>query len=313
MAIVAVDLGGTLVRTALVTGDGAVTARVEAPTPAEPAGLTSLLAEHARRLAGVAGSSGQSLVAAGISATGPVDTHAGLLLDPPNLPVALHGFDLCSPIASTLGVPTFVDRDTNAAARAEGQWGAGQGARDWIYITVSTGIGSTIIAGGRTLTGRDGAAGEFGHVPVVDDGSPCGCGETGHLEAVASGWGLARRAAAATGRPMTARDLDAAAANGDALADELMASARIAFGRAVVGLVNLVNPTRVVLGGSIALRARISWVEAVDSAIARSALRPARENVRVVPASLGDDAGLLGSSLLVLERLADGPGSLKTP
>ena len=130
----------------------------------------------------------------GISSPGPVDPRAGAVVEPPNLGPDFRDVPLADDVEAALGLPTFLDRDTNVAALGEAAYGAGRGQYDFIYVTVSTGVGGSIVTDGRLFHGPDGMAGELGHVPVELDGPICGCGGRGHLEAVASGTALARDA-----------------------------------------------------------------------------------------------------------------------
>ena len=115
----------------------------------------------------------------GISSPGPVDPRAGAVVEPPNLGPDFRDVPLADDVEAALGLPTFLDRDTNVAALGEAAYGAGRGQYDFIYVTVSTGIGGSIVTDGRLFHGPDGMAGELGHVPVELDGPLCGCGGRG--------------------------------------------------------------------------------------------------------------------------------------
>lgn len=141
-----------------------------------------------------------ALAGVGISAPGPVDPRAGVILDSPNLGRTFHNTPLGTLVADALELPTFLDRDTQVAALAEGRLGAAAGCDDLLCLTVSTGIGGAIVTGGHLVRGPDGTAGELGHLMVDRDGPLCGCGVAGHLEAIASGSGIARAARSAAER-----------------------------------------------------------------------------------------------------------------
>ncbi len=123
---------------------------------------------------------GTSSRASASQAPGPVDPHAGIVVAPPNLGPDFRNVPLADEVESALGLPTFLDRDTNVAALGEAAFGAGRGEPDFIYLTVSTGVGGSIVTDGRLFHGPDGLAGELGHVPVDLDGPRCGCGGYGH-------------------------------------------------------------------------------------------------------------------------------------
>lgn len=267
-----------------------------------------------------------SPAALGISSPGPVDPLTGVVLEPPNLGPGFRDIALADRLGSALGLPAVLDRDTNVAALAEGTFGAARDCADYLYLTVSTGIGGSIVSGDRILYGPDGFAGELGHVPVSLDGPRCGCGGVGHLEAVASGTALARdaRAAAtpaAAGSPaaspflaarataaggperLTARDVGDGEAAADPICVTLMARARRAIATACVGYVNALNPHLIVVGGSIAEAQGDRLLDEIRAAIETEAFRVLAERVTVVPAGLGADVSLIGAVPLVARRL----------
>jgi glucokinase len=203
-----------------------------------------------------------------------------------------------------------VGLDTHLALLGELDQGALRGSRDALYVTVSTGVGGAMLAGGRLVVGAEGLAGEVGHLPVMAGGPRCGCGGRGHLEAVASGpaiaaageaaarsgrsGDLARRMAAAPDGHLSGRDVAEAARAGDAVASAILARARAAVARALVGLMDLLNPERVVLGGGVILADPPSWFGAARRSPDRTGLVVHAARVELVLPELGDDAGLVG-------------------
>jgi glucokinase len=255
------------------------------------------------------------VAAVGISCVGPVDPWRGLVLDPPNVP-ALHGSPLADELEARLGLPAYLERDTNVAALAEHWMGAARGCGDFLYVTVSTGLGGAIFRDGGLLLGPDGTAGELGHgTLVLEDGPLCGCGGLGHLEGISSGSGLARQAedlvaAGASGflaeraarAPLTGRDVAEGEQAGDAACSGLMERARRAFAIACVGWVNSFNPDRIVVGGTLAERQGERWLGPARGAVESSAFAVPARRVRIVPAELGEDVGLVGARPLVFAR-----------
>jgi glucokinase len=254
----------------------------------------------------------------GISAPGPLDPGTGTLIEPPNIGPGFRDVAFAAPIAAALGLPAMLDRDTNVAALAEGAFGAARGVRHFLYLTVSTGIGGAIMADGELFGGADGLAGEIGHMPVLLDGPPCGCGGAGHLEATSSGSGIARQARvlAASGlapgiaafaatleiREIEAQDVARLEEAGDGHASAIMTGARRAFAAAMVGLVDIFNPELIVVGGGLAAAQGDRLLGPAREEVARVAFRVQRERVRIVPAALGDDVGLVGAHRLVALR-----------
>jgi glucokinase len=320
--VLALDLGGTQIRAAVIQPDGARLARAAAPTPSAqgPNAVVSRCIEilgEAR--AGAPPALVAQLAGIGISSPGPVDPHRGVVSEPPNLGPAFREIPLAADVERAFGLPTFLDRDTNVAALGERAFGAGRGHDDFIYLTISTGIGGGVVAGGRLFHGPDGFAGELGHVPVDADGPVCGCGGRGHLEAVASGTALARdaRAAAAdgsspflaaraaTGTDLSARDVAEGEAAGDAACVTMLAGARRAIAIACVGFVNAFNPHRIIIGGSIAEAQQDRLLGLVRETIRDEAFPVLARRVDVVGPVLGQDVSLAGAFPLVHGRLHD--------
>jgi len=326
-AVLALDLGGSRIRAAVVTGDGRILARSEGRTPGAegPPAVVAACIGHLRAAGdlALAKTSGAdrgrpTIVGAGLCAPGPLDARAGVLVEPPNFGPGFTDIPLAGPIAAALDLPVALERDTHVAALAELTFGAARGARNFLYLTVSTGLGGAIVIDGRLYGGPDGMAGELGHQVVDLDGPLCGCGGRGHLEALCSGTALARRGteaaregaspalaallAARGDAGLEGRDVADAAAAGDPAAGAIVARAVRAFAAAAVGLVNVFNPELIVVGGSMAAGMGDGLLGPAREAVASTAFRIPRERVRIVPAALGDDVGLLGAAPLVASR-----------
>lgn len=267
------------------------------------------LADSARACARDAGLPLHEVVAVGCAAPGPLDHRTGLVHQAPNL-VGFVEFPLAARLSDALdGLTVFVDRDTAMAAIAEGAIGAARGARDFVYVTVSTGLGGTIVSGGRMLRGATNTAGEIGHWPVAfqldssrdasADLPRCGCGSFGCAESFAAG----RNMADAYGVADTA-EVFAAAARGDGRAATIVTRAERALANLAVGLVNVLNPALIVVGGSIAENQPAHVLGPMRRAIAERAFRAPAAAVSVVPAALGGDVGMLGAVFAARERLS---------
>jgi glucokinase len=318
--VLALDLGASRLRAAVVGPDGRILARAEAPSATER-GPSAVLDTAEELLAQVAREARAGApLGIGISAIGPVDPWSGVIVDPPNAHPSFRDVPIAPEMAQRFSLPAFLDRDTNVALLGELAFGAARGATDAIYLTVSTGIGGAILAGGGLLRGPDGTAGELGHLLVELDGPPCGCGARGHLEAIASGSGIARaaREAIVAGRsPMlaavaeragldrvSAADVTAAEDAGDEAAAAIMDHARRAFAAAMVVIADVFDPALVIVGGSVARAQGERWLGPAREAVRGTAYRAPARRVAVVPAALGDDVGLVGCLPLVRERLA---------
>lgn len=265
----------------------------------------------------------------GVSSPGPVDPRTGVVVEPPNLGPQFRDVPLAPVLGDALGLPAFLDRDTNVAALGEHAFGAAQGEDDFIYLTVSTGVGGAIVSGGELFHGPDGLAGELGHVPVTLDGPRCGCGGIGHVESYASGAGLAKlaravvesdgspflaeRAGANGAESLSAIDVAAGEKAGDPACVGLMTQARRAVAVACVGYVNAFNPHRIVIGGAIAEAEGERLLGQVRETIRTEAFKAVARHVTVVSAGLGGDVSLAGAHPLVMSRLGAAPPRSTTP
>jgi glucokinase len=320
--ILAIDLGGTRIRAAHLSPDLVVASRLAVDTNDEE-GVDAVV----QRICSLAGDVKATAhhaglpdpVGIGISSPGPLDPWQGVVVAPPNL-AGWHDVPLSERVEAAIGLPTFLERDTNVAIMAEWRHGAARGTTDAIYVTVSTGIGGGIVVDGRPLIGKDGTAGEVGHITVDIDGPICGDGSPGHAEAIGSGTALARdgRGLLQSGaspqlaqvfRSSGAAELGAdhvaqAADRGDAACQALLDRAWVAIGAMCASLVNVLNPEVIVLGGSIAAH-RPEIFEVVRREVERRAFAAPARRVRVLPAEHGDDVSLIGLLPIVNERLHD--------
>ncbi len=319
--VLAVDLGGTQIRAALITPDLQVHARQSVATDDEE-GVEAVLRRIVALVAAVRRETEAAGLAApagvGISSPGPLDPWRGIVLVPPNLS-GWRNVPIVERVADATALPVYLERDTNVAIMAEWRYGAAVGARNAVYITVSTGIGGGIIIDGRPLQGPDGTAGEVGHTTVELDGPRCGCGGIGHVEAIASGTALAREARAllsaahedsplarlaASGEEVDAELVARAAAQGDSAASALMERAFTAVGALCASLVNLLDTEVIVIGGSIAEHhPRI--LDVARRELERRAFPILLDGVRIEPAALGGDVSLIGALPIVNDRIGD--------
>jgi glucokinase len=257
----------------------------------------------------------------GISSPGPLDPWAGVVTHAPNLGSEFRGRPLAGEVARSLGLPAFLERDTNVAALGELTYGAARGVDDFLYLTVSTGFGGSIVTEGRIMHGPDGMAGELGHLQVDLEGPRCGCGGVGHVEAYCSGAAIAReaRAAVASHRSryleqraeadgadgLGADDVAAGEETGDATCAQIMAQARNVFAAACVSYVNAFNPTLIVVGGAIAEHQGERLFRPARDAVAIGTFPIPGARVTIVRAELGGDVSLAGAYPMIGERLAN--------
>ena len=316
-------MGGTHIRAAVVMDDGSRLALVRGLTPtAEGPGAILDACEAALKDARAKAPDDvrSAIVGVGISSPGPVDQWRGEVRQTPNMGSDFVDVPIATVMAERLGLPAFLERDSNVAALGEMAFGAARGCPDFIYLTVSTGVGGAIVSEGRIFHGPDGTAGELGHTPVSMEGI-CGCGAVGHLEAFAGGASIARaaRVAAADGtspflaaraagkglEAIEARDVAEGEDAGDEACRTIMGRGRRAFAVACVGFVDALNPSRIVVGGAIADAQGERLLGPARAEVAATAFRTPRGRVQIVAAELGADVSLAGGHPLVIARLGD--------
>ena len=319
----AMDWGGTWARAGVIDRQGRLLWQNRV---ANAAGATQgeLLAAAGSLLREAKGQAGRRPVAgAGIALAGSIDAATGMLLASPNLP-ALNGVTLAEAWGPLLGAPVWVGNDANLAALGEYYYGAGrpntpQGrpARTLVYVTFSTGVGAGIVDRGDVFAGASGAAGEVGHM-VIDsraDAPPCACGNSGCLEALASGTAIGRSAQARLGdatpgsplhqayeanAAITGETVFAAAAQGDPIA---AAAVEAAAGAIIIGLgnvLNIFNPDVVVLGGGVTQGLlSLNLLESIETGMRRRGISSGHRDFRLATATFGDSQGMVGAASLV--------------
>lgn len=309
---VGVDVGGTRIAAGLVERNGRIVKEAKTLTP--KGGPFAIIDELIDLLENVSeGLHPSELAGVGIGLPAQIDFVKQTVEFCTNLPLA--GVDVRSLVMSRFRQNVTLDNDGNLAAFGESRYGAAKGMRDFFMITLGTGVGGGLFLSGEPYRGWRGLGGEVGHMVVDMDGPPCPCGGNGHIEAF-----LGRAALAAKGREAAEKysgsaileqaggNLDAitgesvvqACIAGDEVATRILMDAGVALGRWLVGMVNLLNPQMIVIGGGIG-EACPFIADRASEIIAEEALA-GRRDVKVVPAELGNDAGLLGAAALAFDE-----------
>ena len=317
--ILSIDLGGTKILTAVINAQGKILSRDHSLTPpakGQEAVIQAIL-ESAGRARNQAGIAAADITAISIGAPGLSNPETGILFTSPNLP-GWKNVPLLAIFERKFGKKVFLINDANAAAIGELQFGAGKGARNLIYITVSTGIGGGIIIDGKIYTGFIGTAGELGHMTIEVDGPLCNCGNRGCWESLASGTALAREARQrinerartslldhAGGDPekVSAEVIHQAAQAGDKLAAELITQTGYYLGVGLANLINIFNPERIIIGGGLSNIGDRLLKPAFKEA-ERRAFKEAYRVVRFASPQLGQDSGVIGAAFLALRGIA---------
>ena len=307
-AVIAVDIGGTQVRVALFRDDR-LHQRAALPTDVRggPSGVMDQIDALIEQVA--AKDDRKTITGIGLSLAGPIDTESAVVTRIPTLP-GWDGLPVAQALSERTGLPARVENDGIAATLGEWRYGAGRGVSNFVYLTVSTGIGGGAVVDGRLLHGRKGIAGHLGHMRMAQEGSTCSCGTVGCFEALASGSALSQRAAAtadmsdhlagiAQSRAVDARDVFEGARAGDSHCLHLVAEEAMYLGQGITSVIHIFSPDRVVMGGGVS-NAFDQLEPGIHDVIRRDAMTPFR-TVPVVKSALGDDSGLFGAARLVLD------------
>lgn len=320
--LIGVDLGGTTTKMAFISMYGEVLHKWEIPTDIDNEGknITLNIAKSIDAKLNELGHSKTEVAGIGMGAPGPVDLPTGVIFEAVNL-----GWREPYPLKDLLEVetslPAVIDNDANCAALGEMWKGAGNGAKDIVCVTLGTGVGGGVIANGDIVHGISGAAGEIGHITSVAEGGVlCNCGKTGCLETIASATGIVRlaiealEAAPADGElaavyqktgVVTAKDVFDAARKEDATALKVIDTVALYLGIALANIANTLNPEKIVLGGGVSKAGDI-LLSPIRTQFLKHSFPRVAQSTEISIATLENDAGVIGASWLVKNKLAQG-------
>jgi len=308
---VGVDLGGTSIKVGLCDENGKLLQTYEGPTGSELGSEEVLerIAQYIRLLVDQSPFSWDDVAGIGAGLAGFLDIPEGIVRFSPNL--KWHDVPVKATLEKKLGKPVAIDNDANVAALGEAWSGAGAGIANCVCYTLGTGVGGGIIIGGKIYQGSAGMAGELGHMAVVPDleAIQCGCGQLGCLETVSSATGIIRMAKDAVQRGdktslamiqnITAKDVFDAAKAGDEVALRIVNRAAFYLGKSMAALAVVLNPKRFIVGGGVSKAGEILF-QPIREIFKKYAPAQVQENVDIVPATLGNDAGVVGAAGLNL-------------
>jgi len=320
LPVLAIDLGGTKIIAAIISNQGRVIAREYYLTLAEE-GAQSVINRTLSaidRLLSLGKIDSSQLNSISIAAAGAINFEKGLVNSSPNL-LGWYDIPLKDIIKGKYRVNTLLINDASAATLGEHRFGVGKGVNNLIYLTVSTGIGGGIIINGKLYSGPCGSAGEIGHMTIDVNGPRCSCGNIGCLEMLASGTAVAREAIRRIRQgersslteivegeieSITAEKVGVAAQGGDSLALEVILKAANYLGVGMVNLVNIFNPEMIIVGGGMA-KMRNLLLDPARQIVRERAFQLPAQAVSIVPAQLGDDAGVLGAAVFAFQQGLD--------
>lgn len=310
---IGVDFGGTSIKTGLVTSGGKIIAQSRYPTFGEK-GPKAVLRQMNKSIEDVLRQTKvKPIRGIGIGSPGIIDSKAGVVKDPPNIS-GWHRVGLAKEIRKRFKFNVAVENDANVAAIAEARFGAGRRHPNFLFVIWGTGVGGGIILDGKIYRGPFGGAGEIGHVCIDYNGLQCNCGARGCVEAYVGQRYLSQRAAERLKNQPQSRIMELvdgdmskvepifisqAAHEGDALAREIFVEAGTLLGVALGSVLNTIDLRVVVIGGGISAAGDFVF-DAIKKSIQSHVMKPMRNGIRVIPAALGNSAGILGAAGLVL-------------
>ncbi|MCE5335091.1 MAG: ROK family protein [Desulfobacteraceae bacterium] len=313
-AYIGVDIGGTNLRASLVDGKGGILKSLRTPVRIDlgPDRAFEKLLAQCRELVEAAGEFGLKAGGVGLGVAGKIDPAAGTVVFSPNLP-ALNGFPLGRELGEKLGIPVVMENDANAFGLGESWAGAARDLDNWVGITLGTGTGGCLFLGGKLWEGAGlGFCAEIGHMIILPDGPPCGCGSRGCLESFASASALmrgAREICPAGGsyadvlrglterNELSAASIYSAARSGDAASKKLFETMGWALGIGLSNIFSLLGIDRAVIGGGVS-SAWDAFIGPLRASLEKSASMFDAQRAVVVRGSLGDDAAQIGAARL---------------
>lgn len=309
-----IDIGGTNIKYGLFDKGGKVLFREQRPTLVEKGAnpLMHLITNISESLLFHAAEEEYEVPWLGVGTPGAVDSKTGTVVGhSPNIK-GWQGTKIGQHLKERLNLPVLVDNDVNAMALAEHKFGAAVGFKNVVCVTVGTGVGGGLILDGRLWRGPNNHAGELGHMSIDPAGPECRCGNTGCLEVFCNSKAIIERTKNKLRQGLTPvfekllkgsienlsiRKLFAAGRKGDKIAAEVISETAELLGTGLAGVVNLLNPDIVVIGGGVA-DGGAGFVEQVGATIRKRAFAAATENLKISRASLGNDAGFIGAGML---------------
>ena len=312
----AIDIGGTHFRAALFDHQGRRLVISEGDT-LRSGGRAWMLEQIRQRTRTLLEQSESPVGACGISFGGPVDFQHQRV-------TSVHSpgwknFSLAEWVGESLHLPCLIDNDANAGALGEFRYGAGRGTQAMVYVTLSTGVGAGLILNGKTYRGRDGLAGELGHVPIADSGNTCSCGAVGCLESFCSASAIAERgkelgrrgregltgigdSSGDSSEGITAKEIVQAAAEGDTAALHIVQEAARWLARGLLTVIRILNPDKIILGGGLTLAGQV-LLEPLHQSLRELASPTIGYSTEIVSAELGTYSPLYGAAAMALDLI----------
>lgn len=298
---IGVDIGGTKVAMAMVNQNGEINEQNIIPTDLfiSPQAMILRINNEIEQIFKNSKVPEKDIVGIGIGAPGPLDSKNGIITCPPNLKTWVD-IPVQKLVQQSFSFPVRLENDASVASLAEKWIGAGQENENFVYITVSTGIGAGIIADGRLLRGLKGNAGDIGHTVVDPSFGQCTCGQYGCLEAIASGTAIAKRGTEIMGIDLSTKEIFNLYAEGNKKIVNLIESVFRVLGVACVNVINTFDTEKIVIGGGVS-RVGDPLFKSIQNYVNQYALNPTGRETEIVPAKLEQSAGVVGAAALCFD------------
>lgn len=297
---IGIDIGGTKTAIGIVNKEGDVLCKRIIPTDqsVSPDVMVDRISESVQGLMKQLNVNTNDIKGVGVGAPGPIDTTRGEIVCPPNLP-RWKGYKVVEQLSQVLNLDVKLENDASLAGLAEFKVGAAKNARDFLYVTISTGIGAGIIMDGKLVTGRTGNAGDIGHMVIDPSYGTCKCGQKGCFEWIASGTAISRQGSMMLGKPVTTKEVFQLYEEGNEEILKMIHDVYERIGMACTSLINILDINFIVLGGGVSKVGK-PLVDTVNNYVAKHALNPKGRKTKVERSLLNENAGIIGAAALII-------------
>ena len=313
VAYIGADVGGTNIRMAAVNSTGQLLAELRAPTPAKdgPEKVLTLLSDlYHRIIENVKIQNLQYIPALGVGWPGPVDRQAGRVYETHNI-TGFENYEFSKNLEKLIQAPVYLDNDAKCASLAEKEFGAGQQLKNFVYLTFGTGIGGVVYNNGEIVYGKNGLAGEIGHMTLFPKGENCTCGSQGCFERYCSAIALERRFNTATGEKLSAREILTAAEKENSIANVVLRDFMDDLAIGIGSLITILNPEAIIFSGGLFKTGSGQILGIISEKLGRQGFQSMKKKVKLVSSQLQGQAGMMGAAAIAIKnfnvKTATGP------
>jgi glucokinase len=299
---IGVDIGGTKTAFGIVNDMGEMLTQKSIPTNLNIEAM-DMIQQINREIASLLDQvplNESDLVGIGIGAPGPLNSKNGMITCPPNLE-SWRNIEITKQIQEDFSIPVYLENDASAAALAEKWVGAGKDSGHFLFMTISTGIGSGIVSDGKLIAGASGNAGDIGHMVIDPSYGQCVCGQHGCFEMIASGTAIAKQGSKIVGKSISTKEVFNLYDKGEEKIVELVNTVFEKIGIGCVSLINIFDPEKIIIGGGVS-KVGEPLFSAIRNYVEKYALNPTGRKTEIVPAGLNQDAGVIGAAAIIFNQ-----------